>query len=165
MKLNTDSPKAIRACLGVLTIAVSLLLGSIAKAIPLLPGDIIASTDRRIVRSHPVTGIQTEIAFGGLLDGPVGVVVDSDGRILVATGGANRIVRIDPITGQPLEAHPSIVGFELDGEEVAEFAVEVGEVGRRMGQGGDGEVGEWLGGIPGTPYLIRSHSTQGHAED
>ncbi len=42
-----------------------------------------------------------------------------------------------PSGAERLEAHPSIVGFEFDGEEVAELAVEVGEVGRRMGQRGD----------------------------
>jgi streptogramin lyase len=52
----------------------------------------------RIVRIDPITGAQTEIAIGSLLDGPGDITLEADGSILASTLG-NRIVRIDPVSG------------------------------------------------------------------
>ena len=46
----------------------------------------------------------------------------------------------EPSGTQRFEAHPAVVGFEVDGEEVAELSVEVSKVSRGVSQGGDGKV-------------------------
>jgi len=48
----------------------------------------------------------------------------------------------EPARAQGLEAQPAVVGAQLHGEQVAELAVEVGEVDAGVGECGDGEVGE-----------------------
>ena len=49
-----------------------------------------------------------------------------------------------PAFAQALEAAPAIVRLELDAEQLAQFAVEVGEVALRMVECGDGDVGKPL---------------------
>jgi hypothetical protein len=49
---------------------------------------------------------------------------------------------------QRLEAHPAVVRAQLHGEQITELAVEVGEVGARVRECGDGQIrhgGEALG--------------------
>jgi hypothetical protein len=49
-----------------------------------------------------------------------------------------------PAFAQALEAAPAIVRLELDAEQLAQFAVEVGEVALRMVERGHGDVGKPL---------------------
>jgi DNA-binding beta-propeller fold protein YncE len=57
----------------------------------------------QVVRVDPLSGAQTVISAGGLLDTPTALAVEADGRLLVTdTGtfsGVDALVRIDPVTG------------------------------------------------------------------
>lgn len=93
-------------------LAVVLLVYTCAAfGVTLVPGDILALDDgsssfgvpAAVYRVNPLTGAQTLITSGGLLNVPGGLGIASDGRIIVsnqtAGPGGTWIVSIDPTTG------------------------------------------------------------------
>jgi len=68
-----------------------------------------------VLRVDPATGEQTEVASGGLLDGPTGILIDRDGAIWVAEVFADALVRIDPTTGEQRSLALTIIvtGFAM----------------------------------------------------
>jgi DNA-binding beta-propeller fold protein YncE len=78
-------------------------------AVILSPGDIVvadqvnqgtSTTDGRVLRVDPLTGVQTTIASGGFLADPNEVAIDATGQIYVTdfNSGGSGIIRIDPLT-------------------------------------------------------------------
>ena len=61
-------------------------------------------------------------------------------RFVDQQDGTDRFEVILPTCSEDLEAAPSVVGAQRDVKEFAHLAVEVGEVGRGMGQGGDHQI-------------------------
>jgi hypothetical protein len=63
--------------------------------------------DPRVIRVDPRTGEISTVASGGLLEFPTGIVVEPDGRLLVANSRdpfsesppPGNVIRIDPVTG------------------------------------------------------------------
>ena len=84
----------------------SSLAVSSAAAVTLNPGDLIVAhqslSEAGIVRIDPLTGAQTVITSGRLLQEPRGIAIDGAGQIIVAdqaVGGNGAILRVDPMTG------------------------------------------------------------------
>ena len=50
----------------------------------------------------------------------------------------------EPAIAQALEPSPAVMGFECDAEDLAELAVEVGEVALRVAQHGEAHIGQAL---------------------
>jgi streptogramin lyase len=48
------------------------------------------------------TGQQTTVSSGGFLIAPTGIAIADDGTLFIADEGGNRIVRIDPLTGDQI---------------------------------------------------------------
>ena len=47
-----------------------------------------------------------------------------------------------PALAQGLEAAPAVMGLELDGEQIAHLAVEIGQIGAGMADGPDADLGQ-----------------------
>ncbi len=63
-------------------------------------GDIlVADASAGVIRVDPVTGAQTIVSSGGLLQSIHSVAVEANGDIVVADTGAAAVIRIDPVTG------------------------------------------------------------------
>jgi streptogramin lyase len=58
-----------------------------------------ASITSKLIKVDPVTGVQTLISEAGDFNYPVGLVVETDGNILVVDAKAKKIIRVDPGTG------------------------------------------------------------------
>jgi len=63
-----------------------------------------------IKRLIPTTGKVEDIASGGLLSQPQGLVVESDGNLLVLEGSSDSIIRVNPGTG----SQSSVASLEVD---------------------------------------------------
>jgi hypothetical protein len=102
-----------------------------------------------LLRVDPATGEQTEIASGGVLSGPSGLVIDRDGAFWVAEVFADALVRIDPTTGEP-----SSIGLPYVVSGFAMVPYPVCSNGRD--DDGDGRI-DFDGGIQaGTPAALRT---------
>jgi streptogramin lyase len=95
------------ARLALLFFACAVLLVPIkATAVQLDPGDIIVTDPvaNAVVHVDPVTGAQTLISSGGILEGPHGIALTEDRQIFVAGGifqaNGQRITHIDRRTGE-----------------------------------------------------------------
>lgn len=107
---------------------VLLLTPSVALAVRLHPGDIIVNDAfaNAVVHVDPLTGAQTVISSGGILEGPHGIALSEDGHIFVSGGifqpGGQRITRIDPRTGHQFAISENglltslrDIAFDIDG--------------------------------------------------
>lgn len=85
---------------------------ALAQGVTLNPGDILVVDEGgsgvrgKIIRVDPVTGAQTVVSEGGLLQIPSGITVDAAGQILVTDSygcgspeAVCAVIRIDPTTG------------------------------------------------------------------
>ncbi len=96
----------IRTCVPVLMIVFFYSFISLQnlEAASLSFGDILVTdtgTDC-VFKVDPLTGSQELISQGGDLDNPLGLTIDSDGQIIVATrgsAGSGKLVKVDPLTG------------------------------------------------------------------
>ena len=84
-----------------------------AHAVTVMPGDLIVTDFNgrwggpvdsslpggRIVRVDPTTGAQTLISYGGLLDGPQGVVIDAAGNIILNDTYDDQLIKVNPADG------------------------------------------------------------------
>ncbi len=122
------------AGIALMAIAATLVLSFVgvdeAAAKPLKRGDILI-TDRgsSISKIDPVTGAQTLITIGGVLDGLFGIAIDDDGQILVTAffvrvaGLPAGVGRVDPETGRQtiittggFLSAPTGIAIEADGQ-------------------------------------------------
>src|SRR4051794_16218295 len=83
-------------------VAGALMVPAGASAATLHPGDILvageANAGGSVVQVDPVTGAQTLVASGGVLQDPWGIAIAQDGQIFVADD-ISGVLRIDPATG------------------------------------------------------------------
>src|SRR5262245_5877979 len=110
----------------------ALLTATVARAVELRPGDIVAvdarDANERVLRIDPETGSRELIAAMGKLVGALGIAIDARDRLLIAVsifgdGATSGVVELDPVTGIArvvsvggLLAGPLAIAVERDGQ-------------------------------------------------
>ena len=104
-----------------------------------------------VLRVDPATGEQTEIASGGVLSGPTGLVIDRDGAIWVSELFDDALVRIDPTTGAQtaIDLPFVVIGFTM---------VPYPACSNGRDDDGDGRIDFDGGALAGIPVALRTES-------